>query len=46
MSLVNKLLKLFWKGFPGGSVVKSLPANAGDAGLVPSPESSQMQQDN
>ena len=22
-------------GFPGGAVVKSLPANAGDAGLVP-----------
>ena len=23
------------KGFPGGSVVKNLPANARDAGLVP-----------
>ena len=23
------------KGFPGGSVVKSLPGNAGDAGLIP-----------
>ena len=23
------------KGFPGGSVVKNLPANAGDAGLIP-----------
>ena len=22
------------KGFPGGSVVKNLPANAGDAGLI------------
>ena len=22
-------------GFPGGSVVKTLPANAGDTGLVP-----------
>ena len=22
-------------GFPGGSVVKNLPANAGDAGLIP-----------
>ena len=22
-------------GFPGGSVVKNLPANAGEAGLVP-----------
>ena len=27
-----------WKGFPGGAVVKTLPANAGDArdeGLIP-----------
>ena len=23
------------EGFPGGSVVKSLPANEGDAGLIP-----------
>ena len=23
------------KGFPGGSVVKYLPANAGDVGLIP-----------
>ena len=22
-------------GFPGGSVVKNLPSNAGDAGLIP-----------
>ena len=22
-------------GFPGGSVVENLPANAGDAGLIP-----------
>ena len=22
-------------GFPGGSVVKNLPANAGDVGLIP-----------
>ena len=22
-------------GFPGGSVIKNLPANAGDAGLIP-----------
>ena len=25
------------RGFPGGSVVKNLPANAGDAGSVPDP---------
>ena len=24
-----------WRGFPGGSVVKNLPANAGDLGLIP-----------
>ena len=24
-------------GFPGGSMVKNLPANAGDAGLIPGP---------
>ena len=23
------------RGFPGGAVVKNLPANAGDAGLIP-----------
>ena len=23
------------RGFPGGSVVKNLPANAGDVGLIP-----------
>ena len=25
-------------GFPGGSVVKNPPANAGDMGLIPGPE--------
>ena len=25
------------RGFPGGSVVKNLPAKAGDAGLIPDP---------
>ena len=27
------------RGFPGGSVVKNLPANAGDTGSSPGPES-------
>ena len=27
-------------GFPGGSVVKSLPANAGDPGSIPGPRRS------
>ena len=29
-------------GFPGGSLVKNLPANAGDMGLIPGPERSHM----
>ena len=28
-------IKLFLRGFPGGSVVKNPPSNAGDAGLIP-----------
>ena len=24
-----------WEGFPGGSIVKNLPENAGDMGLIP-----------
>ena len=27
--------ELNWQGFPGGSVFKNLPANAGDMGLIP-----------
>ena len=30
------------QGFPGGAVVKSLPANAGDTGLSPGPGGSHM----
>ena len=33
-------------GFPGGAVVKNPPANAGDAGLSPSPGRSLMPQSN
>ena len=29
------LSKILTKGFPGGSVVKNLPANAGGAGSIP-----------
>ena len=29
------ILGLPVKGFPGGSVVKNLPANVGDTGLIP-----------
>ena len=28
--------------FPGGTVVKDPPANAGDTGLIPGPEGSHM----
>ena len=34
--------KLVFKGFPDGSVVKTLPANAGDMGLIPGPGRSHM----
>ena len=33
-------------GFPGGSVVKNLPANAGDTGLSPGLGRSHMPQSN
>ena len=32
--------------FPGGAVVESLPANAGDMGLIPGPGRSHMPQSN
>ena len=31
----NGLKQRQWQGFPGGSVVKNSPANAGDAGSAP-----------
>ena len=34
------------QGFPGGSVVKNLPANAGDTGSSPGPERSHMPRSN
>ena len=33
-------------GFAGGSVVKNLPANAGDMGSIPDPGRSHMPQSN
>ena len=33
-------------GFPGGAVVESLPANAGDTGSSPGPGRSHMPQSN
>ena len=32
-----RYVKERWGDFPGGPVVKNLPANAGDMGLIPSP---------
>ena len=47
---VNKIYKYFKKviygGFPGGAVVKNLPANAGDVGSSPGPGGSHMPQSN
>ena len=37
-------LKERHRDFPGGTVVKNLPANAGDTGSIPGPERSHMPQ--
>ena len=34
-SITNQPPKDQWSGFPGGSAVKNLPANAGDTGSSP-----------
>ena len=34
------------EGFPGGAVVKNLPANAGDTGSIPGPGRSHMPRSN
>ena len=45
--LATKLQKLKACGdFPGGAVVKNLPANARDTGLIPGPGRSHMLQSN
>ena len=43
--MVSVLKICFW-GFPGGSVVKSPPANAGDSDLTPDPGRSHVSQNN
>ena len=35
MRIQNRALSVSVAGLPGGSVVKNLPANAGDTGLIP-----------
>ena len=38
----NAAVKKWCRGFPGGAVVESPPANAGDTGLCPGPGRSYM----
>ena len=43
LSQAQKILTVKRNGdFPGGAVVKNLPANAGDTGLIPGPGRSHM----
>ena len=35
-------IKTKWRDFPGGTVAKNPPANAGDTGLIPGPGRSHM----
>ena len=39
---IEKLYKKYFTGFPGGAVVESLPANAGDTGSSPGLGGSRM----
>ena len=39
-SIAGLYLLIHLMGFPGGSMVKNLPANAGDVGLIPGLEGS------
>ena len=43
---VNVYIKKDLWDFPGGAVVKNLPANAGDMGLSPGPGRSHMPRNN
>ena len=43
--IINCKNRVPW-GFPGGSVVKNLPANAGDMGSSPGPGKSHMSRSN
>ena len=45
-NLIKSPFKNSTAGFPGGSVVKNLPANAGDTSLIPGPGRPYMQQSN
>ena len=41
-SYIINAIKRRFRNFPGGAVVKNLPANAGDMGLSPGPGRSHM----
>ena len=43
---MHAISRMTEKGFPGGTVVKNLPANAGDTGSSPSPGRSHMPRSN
>ena len=43
---IQQVLKKYFSGFPGGIVVKNLPANAGDTGSSPGPGSSHVPRSN
>ena len=45
-NLSRKPIKKQLRGFPGGAVVKNLPANAGDTGSIPGPGRSHMPRGN
>ena len=46
MHVSHGYIKKKIQGFPSGSVVKDLPANVGDMGLIPGPGRSHMLQSN
>ena len=43
---IINLIKNNFFGFPGGTVVRNLPANAGDMGSIPGPGRSHVPQSN
>ena len=43
---ISKSKECIGEGFPGGTVVKNLPANAGDTGSSPGPGRSHMPRSN
>ena len=44
--VISIFQEIYMRDFPGGAVVKNLPANAGDTGSSPGPGRSHMPQSN